>query len=72
MKTPQELKDEATRLRDKLQNESVIDLNAVRGFWKDLDDYDQGKAPVSSESRGFRPGNQRGQCGQVAIVRAIV
>ena len=42
MKTPQELKDEATRLRDKLPNESVIDLNAVRAFWKDLDDYDQG------------------------------
>jgi hypothetical protein len=37
VKTQQELKTEATALRDQLQ--SVIDLNALRQFWKDLEDH---------------------------------
>jgi hypothetical protein len=41
MKTAQELKTEAIRLRDQLHSDSTIDLKALREFWKDLEDYIQ-------------------------------
>lgn len=39
MKTAQQLKGEAMRLNDQLQNHNVIDLGALRQLHKDLDDY---------------------------------
>jgi hypothetical protein len=39
VKSRVELKNEATKLKDQLYNDSLIDLSALRQFWKDLEDY---------------------------------
>ena len=46
-KSLQQLKDETTRLRDQLRDAASIDLDALRQFWKDLDDgVHQGSAGI--------------------------
>ena len=41
VKTKDELKTEANRIRHELQNSGIINLNELRQFWKNLEEYIQ-------------------------------